>query len=124
MADIILACTQCAMVDSERPDVNFHGAASYELGATDYNYRPFLLLQFEQFPALYKYRGLTFAYLDAVADRTLPSWNKALTWRSLESTFDETTVTYNAMPFRGKLYAGNGIVDQGTGQDDVTFSAY
>lgn len=124
MADIILACTQCAMVDSERPDVNFHGAASYELGATDYNYRPLLLLQFEQFPALYKYRGLTFAYLDAVADRTLPNWNKALTWRSLESTFDETTVTYNTKPIRGKLYAGNGIVDQGTGQDDVTFSAY
>lgn len=124
MADIILACTQCALVDSKRPGDNFHGAASYELGSTDYSYMPYLLLQFEQFPSLYKYRGLSFANLDAVADRTLPNWNKAMTWRPLESPFDESTVTYNTMPFLGKLYAGNGIVDQGTGQDDVSFSAY
>ena len=124
MADVILACTQCAMVDYERPDTNFHGAASYELGATDYSYQPYLLLQFEQFPSLYKYRGLSFANLDAVADRTLPNWNKTMTWQPLESTFDEATVTFNTKPFSGKLYAGKGIVDQGTGQDDVTFSAY
>lgn len=125
MAEINLACTQCALVDARNPTANFHGAAYYEIGTTNSaNYWPLLLLQFDQFPAAYKYRGLSMATIKVVADRVLLNWNKSVSWGSLASGFDEDTVTYNTKPLSGISYTTSGTVEQGSGQDDVSFSAY
>lgn len=123
-----LQCTGAALVRSDNPDTNYHGADRYQLdGANTVPYGTELLLTFESLPTAYHYRRIAGVSLNFTIDRNIPltvSMTPAFTWDTLESGFDEATVTWNSMPDEKKHFYKTQSASHGTGDEQITIYAY
>ena len=123
-----LQCTGAALVRSDNPDTNYHGADRYQLdGANTVPYGTELLLTFESLPTAYHYRRIAGVSLNFTIDRNIPltvSMTPAFSWDTLESEFDEATVTWNTMPDEKKHFYKTQSASHGTGDEQITIYAY
>lgn len=123
-----LACTKAALVRSDTPDTNYHGADRYQLdGQNAVSYGTYLLLEFESLPETYHYRHIVGASLEFTCDRNIPltvSMTPAFEWDTLKSGFDEATVTWNNMPEEKDHFYKTKSATYGTGDEALSITAY
>lgn len=107
------ACIGSAMIDKYNPNVNYHGATSYEIKPDTLNMTTFLsqktalLLKFEPFPSQYRRNKLILAELKDHYTVTMGSatgWYQVSAYVYSVDDFDENTVTWGNQPqWRSRL---------------------
>lgn len=123
-----LQCTGAALVRSDNPSTNYHGEDRYQLdGQNAVPYGTELLLKFESLPTAYHYRSIAGVSLNFTIDRNIPltvSMTPAFTWDTLESGFDEASVTWNSKPDEKNHFYKTQSASYGTGDEQITIYAH
>lgn len=122
MVYVDLICTKAALIRSDYPDTNYHGAAKYRMCGPDISPNDsYLLLEFESLPSEYHYRSIYGASLNITCSKNAPSTKLPMFyWSTLESAFDQNTVTWNSRPLPVYNSYNGGRATSGTGDELIS----
>lgn len=126
MRTVDLACVGSAYCPKNNSGTNYHGAASYKLAGADVNrYYTYLLLKFADLPDADKYYSIMSAEYHITCARNMPSASDSayVVFRALRESFDETSVTYDSMPWEVSSWYGGTVVSYGTAEVAVSYTA-